>query len=87
MWERNNRYMNFGPNRVVWVPRSTTRLGPKLVRILAIATRRTRSGFGLWAKWVQFFWVSIFGLEFYAQTKQRPHTQFKHHNERGFLKF
>jgi hypothetical protein len=23
-WERNNRYMNFKPNRVVQVPQSTT---------------------------------------------------------------
>jgi hypothetical protein len=46
-WERNNHYMNFGPNRVVRVPRSTTRLGPKLVWVLAITTRRTRSGFGV----------------------------------------
>jgi hypothetical protein len=44
-------------------------------------------GFGLGAKWVQVFWVSIFGLEFYARTKQRPHTQIKHRNKRGFLKF
>jgi hypothetical protein len=46
-WERNNSYMNFGPNRVVWIPQSTTRLGPKLVRVLGIATRRTHSGFKL----------------------------------------
>jgi hypothetical protein len=68
-WKRNNRYMNFRPNRV---PQSTTRLGPKLVRVLAIATRRTRLGFEVQAKWVRVwvFHVSIFRLGFYAQTKR-----------------
>jgi hypothetical protein len=47
--------MNFGPNRVV--------------QVLAIATHRTRLGFGVQAKWVwvQVFQVSIFRLMFYAQ--------------------
>jgi hypothetical protein len=46
----NNQYINFGPNRVVRVPQCTTQLCPKLVRVLAIATHRTRSGFGVRAK-------------------------------------
>jgi hypothetical protein len=74
-WERNNRYMNFEPYWVVRVPRSTIRLGSKLVRVLAIATRRTRSDFGVRAKWVQVFQVSIFGLGFYAWTKQQEQAQ------------
>jgi hypothetical protein len=62
-----------GEFRVEWVlrvPRVNIRLGPNLVRVFSFVTRWSCSGNGPRAKWVRVrvFWVTGFGLRFYAQS-------------------
>jgi hypothetical protein len=66
--------------RVKWVlrvPRVNTRLGPNLVRVFSFVTRWSCSGNGPRAKWVRVrvFWVTGFGLGFYAQSYVRSYVK------------